>query len=73
MKQYVNYAYYAGLILWLVGRMMHNDLILWIGTGLMLITCIWMLIHWKENEQMQNIVSALFLIVIGLWIFFRLI
>ena len=73
MKQYINYGYFAGLILWLIGRAIGNEILLWIATGIMAIMCILVLKNWKENEEIQNIISGIFLIVVVLWIIFKLI
>ena len=73
MKQYINYGYFAGLILWLIGRAISNEILLWIATVIMAISCILVLKNWKENEEMQNIISGIFLIVVVLWIIFKLI
>jgi len=73
MKQYINYGYFAGLILWLIGRTIGNEILLWIATVIMTIMCFLVLKNWKQNEEMQNIISGIFLIVVVLWIVFKLI
>ena len=73
MKQYINYGYFAGLILWLISRTIGNEILLWIATVIMTIMCFLVLKNWKQNEEMQNIISGIFLIVVVLWIVFKLI
>ena len=69
MRQYINYANFAALILYIIGRVANMGILIWIGLGIMTLTSIWTIIHWKENDKMSNYISVAFLVLVGLSIF----
>ena len=69
MRQYINYANFAALVLYIIGRLLNNGLLCWIGLGIMTISSIWTIIHWKENDKMSNYISVAFLVLVGLSLF----
>ena len=69
MKQFkniVNYANFAALILYIIGRLMNMGILCWIGLGIMTLSSIWTIIHWKENEKLSNYIAVAFLVLVGL-------
>ena len=69
MRQYINYANFAALILYIIGRVSSMGILIWIGLGIMTLTSIWTIIHWKENDKISNYISVAFLILVGLSLF----
>ena len=66
MRQYINYANFAALILYIIGRIANMGILIWIGLGIMTLTSIWTIIHWKENDKISNYISVAFLVLVGL-------
>ena len=69
MKQYINYTNFAALICYIIGRVLNMGILSWIGLGIMTLTSIWSIIHWKENDKMSNYISVAFLVLVGLSLF----
>ena len=69
MRQYINYANFAALILYIIGRVANMGILIWIGLGIMTLTSIWTIIHWKENDKISNYISVAFLVLVGLSLF----
>lgn len=65
-KNIVNYANFAALILYIIGRLMNMGILCWIGLGIMTLSSIWTIIHWKENEKLSNYIAVAFLVLVGL-------
>ena len=68
-RQIVNYVNFAALICYILGRVMSMSILVWIGLGIMTLSSIWTIIHWKENDKMSNYISVAFLVLVGLSIF----
>ena len=68
-RQITNYVNFTALILYIIGRVIHMGILCWIGLGIMTLSSIWTIIHWKENDKMSNYISVAFLILVGLSIF----
>ena len=74
-RQITNYVNLAALICYILGRVMNLSILLnmnilvWIGLGIMTLSSIWTIIHWKENDKMSNYISVAFLVLVGLSIF----
>ena len=69
MRQYINYTNFAALICYIIGRVLNMGILSWIGLGIMTLTSIWTIIHWKENDKMSNYISVAFLVLVGLSLF----
>ena len=69
MRQYINYANFAALICYIIGRVLSTGILVWIGLGIMVITSIYTIIHWKENDKMSNYIAVAFLVLVGLSLF----
>lgn len=69
LRQYINYANFAALICYIIGRVIGSSLLCWIGLGIMVLTSIYTIIHWKENEKLSNYIAVAFLVLVGLSIF----
>ena len=69
MRQYINYANFAALICYIIGRVLNMGILIWIGLGIMTLTSIWTIIHWKENDKISNYISVAFLVLVGLSVF----
>ena len=65
-RQITNYVNFAALIAYILGRVMHMNILVWIGLGIMTLSSIWTIIHWKENDKMSNYISVAFLVLVGL-------
>ena len=65
-KNSVNYANFAALILYIIGRLINMGILCWIGLGIMTLSSIWTIIHWKENEKLSNYIAVAFLVLVGL-------
>ena len=65
-RQIINYVNFAALICYLIGRVLTMPILCWIGLGIMTLSSIWTLIHWKENDKMSNYISIAFLVLVGL-------
>ena len=69
MRQYINYTNFAALICYIIGRVLNMGILSWIGLGIMTLTSIWTIIHWKENDKVSNYISVAFLVLVGLSLF----
>ena len=65
-RQITNYVNFAALIAYILGRVLHMNILVWIGLGIMTLSSIWTIIHWKENDKMPNYISVAFLVLVGL-------
>ena len=65
-RQITNYVNFAALICYIIGRVLNMAILCWIGLGIMTLSSIWTLIHWKENDKMSNYISIAFLVLVGL-------
>ena len=65
-RQITNYVNFADLIAYILGRVLHMNILVWIGLGIMTLSSIWTIIHWKENDKMSNYISVAFLVLVGL-------
>lgn len=65
-RQITNYVNFAALICYIIGRVLPMPILCWIGLGIMTLSSIWTLIHWKENDKMSNYISIAFLVLVGL-------
>ena len=68
-RQITNYVNLGALICYILGRVMNMNILIWIGLGIMTLSSIWTIIHWKENDEMSNYISVAFLVLVGLSIF----
>lgn len=69
MRKYINYTNFVALICYIIGRILNMGILVWIGLGIMTLTSIWTIIHWKENDKMSNYISVAFLVLVGLSLF----
>ena len=65
-RKITNYVNFAALIAYILGRVLHMNILVWIGLGIMTLSSIWTIIHWKENDKMSNYISVAFLVLVGL-------
>ena len=65
-RQILNYVIFAALILYIIGRVLNMGILCWIGLGIMTLSSIWTIIHWKENDMISNYIAVAFLILVGL-------
>ena len=68
-RQITNYVNFTALILYIIGRVINMGILCWIGLGIMTLSSIWTIIHWKENDKMSNFISVAFLVLVGLSLF----
>ena len=71
-RQLTNYVNFAALICYIIGRVAGIGIlvwIVWIGLGIMTLSSIWTIIHWKENDKISNYISVAFLVLVGLSLF----
>ena len=68
-RQITNYVNLTALILYIAGRVIPMASLRWIGLGIMTLSSIWTIIHWKENDKMSNYISVAFLVLVGLSLF----
>ena len=68
-RQITNYVNFTALILYIIGRVINMGILCWIGLGIMMLSSIWTIIHWKENDKMSNYISVAFLVLVGLSLF----
>ena len=68
-RQITNYVNFTALILYIIGRVLNMEILCWIGLGIMTLSSIWTIIHWKENDKMSNYISIAFLVLVGLSLF----
>ena len=68
-RQITNYVNLGALICYILGRVMNMSILVWIGLGIMTLSSIGTIIHWKENDKMSNYISVAFLVLVGLSIF----
>lgn len=68
-RQIINYANFAALVIYLIGRVLDMPILCWIGLGIMTVSSIITILHWKENDKMSNYISVAFLVLVGLSIF----
>ena len=66
MANIINYTNFAALILYIIGRVLNMGILCWIGLGIMTLSSIWTIIHWKQNEKMSNYIAVAFLVLVGL-------
>ena len=65
-RQITNYVNVAALIVYILGRVLHMNILVWIGLGIMTLSSIWTIVHWKENDKVSNYISVAFLVLVGL-------
>ena len=65
-RQIINYANFIAVILFIVGRIINIEILVWIGMIIMSIASIWTIIHWKENDKSSNYLSVAFLVLVVL-------
>ena len=65
-RQIINYANFLAVILFIVGRIIKIEILVWIGMIIMSIASIWTIIHWKENDKTSNYLSVAFLVLVVL-------
>lgn len=65
-RQIINYANFIAVILFIVGRIINIEILVWIGMIIMSIASIWTIIHWKENDKSSNYLSVAFLALVVL-------
>ena len=53
-RQLTNYVNFAALISYILGRVLNMGILIWIGLGIMTLSSIWTIIHWKQNDKMSN-------------------
>ena len=68
-RQITNYTNLGALICYIIGRVMDLPILCWIGLGIMTLSSIWTIAHWKQNDKMSNYISVAFLVLVGLSIF----
>ncbi len=68
-RKVINSVNLAALICYILGRIMNLNILIWIGLGIMTLSSIWTIIHWKENDKMSNYISVAFLVLVGLSLF----
>ena len=68
-RQLTNYVNFAALISYILGRVLNMGILIWIGLGIMTLSSIWTIIHWKQNYKMSNYISVAFLVLVGLSLF----
>lgn len=66
LRKITGYANITALILYIFGRLMAMPVLCWIGLVLMTLSCIYTIIHWKENEKLTNYIAVAFLVLVGL-------
>lgn len=66
IKNIVNFTTFAALVLYILGRVLNMGILCWIGLGIMTISSIWTIIHWKQNDNLSNYIAVAFLILVGL-------
>ena len=69
IRQIINYVNFGALICYILGRVLNMNILVWSGLGIMTLSSIWTIIHWKENDKMSNYISVAFLVLVGLSIF----
>jgi len=69
MRKYINYTNFVALICYIIGRILNMGILVWIGLGIMTLSSIWTIIHWKENDKISNYISVAFLVLVGLSLF----
>ena len=65
-RQLTNYVNLAALICYIIGRVAGIGILIWIGLGIMTLSSIWTIIHWKEFDKYSVYISIGFLLLIGL-------
>ena len=68
-RQITNYVNFTALILYIIGRVINMGILCGIGLGIMTLSSIWTIIHWKENDKISNYISVAFLVLVGLSLF----
>lgn len=68
-RQITNYVNFTALIMYIIGRVINMGILCWIGLGIMTLSSIWTIIHWKENDKISNYISVAFLVLVGLSLF----
>ena len=68
-RQLANYMNFAALILYFIGRIANIGILAWIGLGIMALSSIWTILHWKEFDKYSVYISIAFLVLIGLSLF----
>ena len=65
-RQLTNYVNFAALICYIIGRIANIGILIWIGLGIMALSSIWTILHWKEFDKYSVYISIAFLVLIGL-------
>jgi len=65
-EKLINYANIAAIILYFTGYSLHIDIIKYLGLGIMVLSNMYNIVHWKENSKLNNYISVVFLVLVGL-------
>lgn len=65
IKQYFGRLSVFALVIFIMGRVLHQSTMSWIGTGLMTLYSILTIIVWKDNNSLSNFIGVTFLILIA--------
>lgn len=68
-RQFTSYINSIALALYIIGRVINMNILVWIGLIIMTLTSIWTIAHWKENSKLSNYISVAYLVLVGLSIF----
>ena len=68
-RQLTNYVNFVALICYIIGRIANIGILIWIGLGIMALSSIWTILHWKEFDTYSVYISIAFLVLIGLSLF----
>ena len=68
-RQLTNYVNFVALICYIIGRIANIGILIWIGLGIMALSSIWTILHWKEFDKYSVYISIAFLVLIGLSLF----
>ena len=68
-RQIISYTNFAALLCYIIGRVLDLPILCWIGLGIMTLSSVWTILHWKENDKISNYISVAFLVLVGLSFF----
>ena len=57
-RQFANYVNCAALICYIIGSVAKHKPFIWMGLGIITLSSIWSIIHWKENNKFTNYISV---------------
>jgi hypothetical protein len=59
MKKYIEYINFIIILMLIIGRLMHWDIVIYLSAILSIVLLVYLLFHWRENKIKLVLISIL--------------